>query len=329
MPRLALRRLLIFTEICLIGLCAAGGLYLFKGYMKGAAGGNIVEATALSGDEDVAKALSVIQARSAYEGVISSNLFGGAGQVNSQTPPPVEEKKEEPPAAEEETALPLTLRGTSMTDGSDPLMSSAIVENKSNNSAGSFYIGEAVMENVTLETVRQREVVLLNKNTNKKELLRMEDADKQIASATTAAAEEKPGKPGAGPAKPGAPAASAAAAAAPGKRDTPSRITLKRDEVMQQFFVNYTDIVSKIKPQPYTDPASGKVTGFTATGLNDIPLAKTLDLRDGDVLQTINNEVVDSEAKVIELINKYQNATVFRLGIVRDNAPRVVTYRIE
>ena len=328
MPRLALRRLLIFTEICLIGLCVAGGGYLFKSFVKGSGGANVVAAATLSGDEDVSKALSVIQARSAYDSVISSNLFGQAGQLNSQTPPPEEKKEEEPPAAVEETALPLNLRGTSMTDASDPLMSSAIIENKSNNTAGSFYIGEAVMENVTLETVRQREVVLLNKNTNKKELLRMEDADKQIAAANAAAEEQKPGGPGAAPTKPGAPQPPATNQAAAPKRDTPNRITLKRDELVQQFFVNYTDIVSKIKPQPFTD-ASGKVTGFTATGLSDIPLAKTLDLRDGDVLQTINNEVVDSEAKVIELINKYQNATVFRLGVIRDGAPRVVTYRIE
>ena len=330
-PRLALRRLLMLLNLVLLAGMVGGGYYAAAKVMTvlskdtGAAGN--------SGAQGEPRQLYMVKARNDYNVIVDSGIFGPAGIVAKKE----EEVKVEPPVDPNppETELPLSLCGTSVTGGKDGKdKSSAIIINKTNNVSDCYGMGSVVVDGVTVEAIRQREVVLFNKNSNKNELLKMLDSkDKELAAAGGGkvpgpGGHAEPPKPGdATPTRPGAPSNPAVATAqAP---PSPNRVNLKRDELTQQFLVNYGDLVGKIKPQTYTDPNTGQPAGITATGLNDVPLAKTLDLHDGDVLQSINNEPIDGEGKIVELIGKYQNATSFRLGILRDGKPRVITYNLQ
>ena len=97
---------------------------------------------------------------------------------------------------------------------------------------------------------------------------------------------------------------------------------------MQDLMLNYQDLITKVKPELYRD-ASGKVMGITASNISEIGVAQKLGISDGDVLQTVNNESIDSVAKVMEMVTKYQNASSFRIGLLRNGKPTVVTYRLE
>ena len=97
---------------------------------------------------------------------------------------------------------------------------------------------------------------------------------------------------------------------------------------MQDLYANYADLVTNVKPELARD-ANGNVIGVTAPNIGQVPLAQKLGIQDNDVLQTVNNEQIDSEQKILEIVQKYQTATSFRIGIMRDGKPKVITYRLE
>jgi len=43
----------------------------------------------------------------------------------------------------------------------------------------------------------------------------------------------------------------------------------------------------------------------------------------------VNNEMIDSQDKIMELVTKYRNSSTFRVGLLREGKPIVVTYRLE
>ena len=182
-------------------------------------------------------------------------------------------------------------------------------------------IGQEIVENVILELVYQREVILLNNQEDppQRERLRMEDNEEtdtgaasrsHLASARPSAAHprELP-RPSVRP------------------ESTVERITVNREELIQDVFDNYASL-SSLQPQLYRDD-SGNVVGVTAPNISKQPLAKKLGFQDDDVLQTVNNERIDSEEKIMEIFQKYQNANSFRIGILREGKPRVLNYRLD
>jgi general secretion pathway protein C len=244
--------------------------------------------------------LAQVKPRGDYDVIVSSGIFGAAGtQVQEALPPP-------PPQEEVKTPLKLKLCGTSATNPHD-LFASAIILNEEKNQVGTFCVGQEVVEQVTLEEVYQRKVILMNKKLNRREVLQSEEDDKSPSSAAPAADASGP-KFSAG--------------------SNANRVTLKKKELVKELMTNYTDLITQVKPELQKDDQNN-VIGITASNLESIPLAQKLGVKDGDVLQTINNEKIDSEAKIVELVNKYRDSSTFRIGLMRDGKPVVVTYKLE
>jgi len=88
------------------------------------------------------------------------------------------------------------------------------------------------------------------------------------------------------------------------------------------------DSLVRITPKIETDD-SGDVVGITADNIGQYPLAQKLGFQDGDVLQTINNERIDSREKLMEIFQRYQNAPSFRIGILRNGQPNVLVFDVE
>jgi general secretion pathway protein C len=176
-----------------------------------------------------------------------------------------------------------------------------------------YSVGQQVVENVILDEIHPREVILLNKNTNQREVLRFEDSKDAVAGGAAAAP----------------PGSKAAQQPQPPPAAAGNRVNLKKTELVQDLFMNYSDIATQVKPEPYRDPNTGNITGLTANNLESIPIAKKLGVQNGDVLQTVNNEVIDSEQKILELVQKYRNTNTFRIGILRNGKPMVITYKLE
>lgn len=249
--------------------------------------------------------LSNVPPRSQYDSLLAGGLFGAAGRFdpNAAPPPPP------PPPPEDdvkETELNLKLHGTIALSPRDPFASAFIEDLDARNGSMAYALGQDIVDKVKLLEVYPREVVLLNeRNTpSTRERLRMEDLDTASPATTVTAARRMPERAPAG-----------------------NQIELNRQEFVQELYMNYADLVTKVKPEMYRD-ASGNVVGVTAQNIGQVPLAQKLGLADGDVLQTVNNEAIDSEQKIMEMVQKYSDSNVFRIGILRNGRPQVITYRL-
>jgi type II secretory pathway component PulC len=262
-------------------------------------------------------------AREEYNVLVGSNFFGPAGKWDPGAQPLPEAEEIDLPIDSDiaETELNLNLKGTIALEPGDPF-STAFIENLDNREPPrSFLIGQEIVENVILEMVYQREVILLNKTSEppQRERLRMEDAT------------DAGSLPGAMPQMASVRPSSATPRNLPtSPTDSDSaveRISVNREELIQEVFDNYASL-SSLRPELYRDE-SGNVLGVTAPDIGKQPLAQKLGFQDNDVLQTVNNERIDSEEKIMEIMQKYQNANSFRIGIIRDGKPRVLNYRVD
>lgn len=249
-------------------------------------------------------ALKSLRERTAYNSIIENKLFGEAGQFDPAPAPPVV-IEEPPPGPEPETDLNLKLWAVTSLSPKSPFASASIEDLGQKTGSQLFHIGNPVVANVTLEEVHPRWVVLINRNESppKRERLSMDEEE-------------------------GAEGANADTLASRGNREPtlpPQEVELDKNAFAEELLTNYADLVTKVKPELYRD-ASGKVAGITAADIGDVPLAKQLGLENGDVLQTVNNEKIDSEQKVMEMVQKYQDAGSFRIGIMRNGKQKIITY---
>ena len=253
--------------------------------------------------------LPEVAKRKAYNGLVKSGLFGEAGRFDptEEPPPPPPEPKEE---EAEDTQFNLRLVGTTAV-GPESRFSSAFIEDLDQRTGVQTYkVDGEVLEKVKLAEVYQREVILLNERNTPatRERLRMDEEGEGESERVQVARRRTRPLP-----KPDS--------------SRSERITLDRQEFIKDLYTNYADLVTKVKPELYKD-ANGKVVGITAKNISQVPLARKLGFVDGDVLQSVNNERIDSEQKILEMVQKYRNASSFRVGVMRNGKPKVITYRL-
>jgi endonuclease YncB( thermonuclease family) len=83
-------------------------------------------------------------------------------------------------------------------------------------------------------------------------------------------------------------------------------------------------LVKQLGISLYRD-ANGKVAGVQAQNFTAFPLAAVLGFQNGDIVQSLNGDFIDSEARIPELMEKYKNTRVFTVGIVRNGQPQNIT----
>jgi type II secretory pathway component PulC len=260
--------------------------------------------------EPTAEPLPQVGDRAEYASLKQSGLFGEAGKWDPKaaaaaapppTPPP------EPDVSE--STLNLRLLGT-VALGARSKFSTAFIENLDANDRGrGYWVGDQVLDSVKLEEVLAREVIVLNERFTppKRERIKMD---------------EEESVPGAAAVGPSVPATSPLPGSAPSER-----VSLKRDEVMQDLIKNYESLTA-LKAEMAKDD-KGNVIGVTAPNISQVPMAQKLGFKDKDILQTVNNEQIDSEQKIMEMVQKYQTATSLKIGIMRDGKPKVITYQLD
>ncbi|MFA7692072.1 MAG: type II secretion system protein N [Candidatus Hydrogenedentales bacterium] len=268
-----------------------------------------------SGTDEVSL-LKTVQDKSVYEGLAKSGLFGSAGQWDADAAPVVEEEE---PIDEDitESTLDLKLRGTIALSPKDPF-ASAFIENLENrDGVRSYPLNKEVVENVFVDTIYPREIILLNKRKEpaQREWLRMEEKDSENKAPA-------PALPGA----PLRPVRSRAEAAPERNQGTVQHTKVDRQEIVSEAIANYSTLAT-ITPRVEKD-AQGNVMGLTADGISQHPLAVKLGFQDGDMLQSINNEKIESREQLFEIFQRYQNATSFRVGILRNGQPNILVFDV-
>jgi type II secretion system protein C len=245
-----------------------------------------------------------------YKTILDSGLFGPSAKLATKGPvnPPI--TLPPPSDTEVETSLPLTLKGLVV---SDPPWASATIEvREKGQETNTYYIDQEIIDGVILKEIRRKEVVMENKRSNRREVLRLEfvTADAKGRSNRFQPTIQR-----------SRPKVSSAQVA---KRT--QTVTLNKKEITDQLNKDYEKFASTVDVKVIEE--DGKVKGITTDNIEDIPSAKRLGFKNGDILVSVNNENVDSVDKISSIANKYKDSPTLRIEILRDNKPMTFNYRL-
>lgn len=250
-------------------------------------------------------------ARADYDLILKKGLFGSAGQYDPGAKPAPKKTKPAPPPPEpetsEETKLPLKLNGTTFSGKNNPTDNAIIEVRQGAAKTKTFFLGQEILPNVFLIEIRRKEVVLDNQRNHRNEVLKITRKEAPGSKPRIVTARN--------------PAIRSAAAA------RPRMITLDRADITKRIEEEYARIASTLDIRVVKDEG-GRTKGVTVDGIEDIAIAKELGFKNGDILTSINNEPVDSREKGAEIVRKYRNASIFRIGILRDGQPQYINYRV-
>jgi general secretion pathway protein C len=246
--------------------------------------------------------------RSAYQDVVTSGIFGGAGTSKRVEPAEAPKPKQQ---ALEETRLSVTLAATVPTRGEprDPLATASIRDGRTQQPLV-FSPGETldkISPDYELLEVHKRHVILWNARAKQSELLSMDD---ETAEMVKARANRRPQQAAGG-------------------------VVLSQDEdsfvvdrqALEKTLSEKQDELMAAAPRPVRD--EGRIVGFTSDKFEDVELAKELGLRDGDIIQEVNGVKLDSMDSPMKVVTRFQRAPVFRVSVKRDGKARMLTYRLQ
>jgi type II secretory pathway component PulC len=245
--------------------------------------------------------------RNSYSAISTNNLFGPTVVDGADVAPPPEVV--DPGIVEDATELlPLTLLGTTSRGPSDPLATAVIHNARERDQLKqrtTYYIDEIVLDQISVKVVGKREVELYNAATRKRLLLKMDKDTKR------------------GP----APSSRRPVRRTSGLRQMSGVISVNRKQLNEDLMAA-ADQIRTMNPRVHYD-ANNKAVGVTADGLSDMALASKLGFQDGDVVQKINGQVVDSIPKVAEVLQKFQSLPTLRINVLRGGKSQMITFKVD
>jgi len=244
-----------------------------------------------------------------YDVIGSSGLFGPSGDdAEPNEPIPIDPQLEPPPPT-------LKLHATAASIDPDDPLSTAIIENSAAATVqkiSTYYHGQPVTDELHLKEVFPRKVILENRTKNTlSELAMAEVTDKNPQPAGAALARNQVRSP------------------VQLAQNTANTVALDRNAVAEELAsYDYADVVNTLSPEMAEDD-NGNVTGITSQNFASVPLASEIGLQNGDVVNTVNGIKIDSDQKLMEIFQKFGNASTFRLGITRNGQPQMLTFKLE
>ncbi len=85
-------------------------------------------------------------------------------------------------------------------------------------------------------------------------------------------------------------------------------------------------ILSKAAFEPYT--VNYQVEGLKITSLEKIPIAKTLGLKNGDVIRQVNGNRLTSKQKALQVFKKAKSQTVINLELLRNGETKELSFTL-
>ncbi len=231
-----------------------------------------------------------------YSAIVERNIFGSADSsyMEDKSAPNIEAR-----SAEEE--LGLALLGTVC--GSMEI-SRAIIINTKTKLLGMYKTGQNVA-GARIRSIEEDAVILLHKGQRKKLTLnRTSGHNKNNTQVLSSPAINEAGK--------------VASPVLPVKQpltEVPTRIA--HVEVM----------LSKAVIEPYA--VNGQIEGLRITGLENIPMAKALGLKNGDIICEVNGNRLTSKQKALQVFKKARSQAVMNLELLRDGETEELSFALQ
>ena len=198
---------------------------------------------------------------------------------------------EEEIEALEPTSLKVALLGT--VTGSEQ-NAFAVIEETDKRKQGLYKIGDSV-QNATVKKILREKVVL--RVGTKDEILTMEES---------AASRRDKGR---GPSKP---------------TERGSTITVSRKDI-QSSLEDINKLMSQVRIRPHFK--DGQSDGLSLSRIKGGSIFSKLGLRNGDIVQQINGEPINSPDEVLELYEKLKSGSRVSLEVTRKGEPKTMNYR--
>lgn len=90
---------------------------------------------------------------------------------------------------------------------------------------------------------------------------------------------------------------------------------------------DYMTLIPKHNPRMATDD-NGRPIGLTADNIGEIPFARELGLRDGDVISSVNGNAITSLANIMPLVQQLQGAKQINVTVMRGGRPVPITVNL-
>jgi general secretion pathway protein C len=233
--------------------------------------------------------------------IVSRSIFGAAGKPSNQmqSEPGRADAGFLPSAGQE---LGLELVGTVC--GSPPF-SRAIIRNTKTKAVDLYRPGQTVA-GAYIQSIEDNVVILIHEGRRKMLSLKTAEA----APAATAARDIKD-----------APGVKPAAYLAPTRiSEQPAAVSTSRIGYIEE-------ILSKAVIEPYT--VNGKVEGLKITGLEDVPVAEALGLKNGDIIRIVNGQQLTSIQKAFQVFQKAKSQPAINLELSRGDETKELTFDLQ
>ena len=231
--------------------------------------------------------------------IVSRSIFGAAGK-------PLNQMQSEPgradggflPSAGQELGLELV--GTVC--GSPPF-SRAIIRNTKTKAVDLYRPGQAVA-GAYIQSIEDNVVILIHEGRRK--MLSLKTAEGGAPANVAKSANDAPG------------------GVKPAPYLAPTRISEQPAAVSTSRIGYIEDILSKAVIEPYT--VNGKVEGLKITGLEDVPVAEALGLKNGDVIRIVNGQQLTSLQKAFQVFQKAKSQPAINLELSRGDETKELTF---
>jgi general secretion pathway protein C len=106
----------------------------------------------------------------------------------------------------------------------------------------------------------------------------------------------------------------------------PNMWVLSREDVVAATR-NISQIMSDLKIRP--NFSDGKMEGFKVDDITEGSVALAMGIRKGDVVKSINGEVIDSPRKIFEFYRNLERSPSIQLEVARGDSTETLTYKIK
>ncbi|MBM4345112.1 MAG: hypothetical protein FJ100_17210 [Deltaproteobacteria bacterium] len=325
----------VLLGLGLLGYLGAGTIGAIVGVQlaKASRGDDKVRVAAAAGESPLSKRLRDGRLRTESGAVMAGRSMFLLEEPPPQPEEPVEEEKPEEPAAGappepsyEPTTLPIKLMGTLVVSPESWSSASVEVDRQSQKIVS---VGTELLDGKAKVEMIRRTCLVLNEGAKLTKACMFQPEGGQVAGGPEGA------NPGARPAMPErpnptpapSPRATAEADNVPGvKKLGEGAYNLDRSHVNDKL-----KDVSQLGLQVRVVPnyKSGKYEGFRMIGMGGDSLFKDIGFINGDIVQAINGERIDSPNKALALYEALKNKARVTVLIERDGQPKTLRYTIK
>ena len=242
--------------------------------------------------------------RPSYDNILARNIFNSDGFIPEVKTDSNQVANLEGPA--KESQLPLTLVGTIV--HINPGKSVATIAMKSAADKVLPYIPNDDIEGLaTLMRVERKKAYIRNLSSGAYEFIQIKDENGGLSFQKKATVTVD----------------------GPITKEGDNNFSISRNDLKAQM-ANLPQLLTQARAIPNPVPGQpGKINGFRIVDIQENSLYTKLGVKNGDIIEGVNGEPLDSPAKAMELYNSLNNQSQVRLQVDRNGTTSTMTYNIQ